>query len=79
VTPLLDTTGRALIHFVWQGAAIAAVIGAALRLLRHRSAHARYVVACAGLAVMLAAPAVTVRLLLDADRFASPAADAALV
>ena len=35
----------------------------ALRLLRHRSANTRYVVACAGLAVMLAAPLITAAVL----------------
>ena len=68
MTPLLDTTGWALIHFVWQGAAIAAATGAILRLLRNHSARARYSVACAGLAVMLAAPTLTARLLIDAAR-----------
>src|SRR5439155_16890379 len=68
MTPLLDTTGWALIHFVWQGAAIAAATGAILRLLRNHSARARYAVACAGLAVMLAAPTLTARLLIDAAR-----------
>ena len=63
MTPFLQTAGWALIHFVWQGAAIAAVIATALHLLARRSANARYIVACAGLVAMLAAPAVTARLM----------------
>src|SRR6185295_13334631 len=66
MTPLLQTAGWTLIHFVWQGAAIAAVIAAALRLLRDRSADARYLIACAGLVLMIAAPAATARLMWDA-------------
>ena len=38
MTPLLETTGWALIHFVWQGAAIAAAAATILRVLRRRSA-----------------------------------------
>src|SRR5262245_6584567 len=63
MTPLLQTAGWTLIHFVWQGAAIALVIAAALRLLRDRSADARYLIACTGLVLMIAAPAATARLI----------------
>ena len=63
MTPYLQTAGWSLIHFVWQGAAIAGATSVLLRLMRHRSASARYVIACASLAAMLAGPAVTARLL----------------
>src|SRR4029079_8039675 len=63
MTPLLQIAGWTLIHFVWQGAAIAAATATALRLLRDRSANARYIVACAGLTLMLAAPTTTARLM----------------
>lgn len=53
----------ALVHFLWQGAALAALCWLALRLLR--SAEARYVSACAVLCLMAAAPAVTMLALLD--------------
>jgi uncharacterized protein (TIGR03435 family) len=43
-----------LLHFLWQGLSIAFVYAAARRLVR-----ARYVLACAALAAMLAAPLVT--------------------
>ena len=60
---MLDITGRAvasaLLHSVWQGAVVAALTAAALRTLRGASAQARYVVACAGLAAILAAFAIT--------------------
>ena len=74
MTPYLQTAGWALIHFVWQGAAIAAVIAVALRLLERRSANARYIVACAGLVAMLAAPAVTGQLIWAAETGAGVAA-----
>jgi beta-lactamase regulating signal transducer with metallopeptidase domain len=48
-----------LLHFVWQGAVIALVAAAGLRLLRHRSAEARYAFAIGSLLVMLAAPLFT--------------------
>ena len=39
---LLETAGWVLIHFVWQGVAIAMLTAIALRLLERRSADARY-------------------------------------
>ncbi len=59
----------ALVHFLWQGAALAALCWLALRLLR--SAEARYVSACAVLCLMAAAPAVTMLALLDTAPAAS--------
>ena len=56
MTPFLQTIGWALIHFVWQGAAIAAVASALLTLARRRSASVRYAIACISLAAMVAAP-----------------------
>ena len=53
MTPFLHSAGWALIHFVWQGAAIALVAAAALRLTGRRSANTRYVIGCAALALML--------------------------
>jgi beta-lactamase regulating signal transducer with metallopeptidase domain len=49
-----------LLHFIWQGAAIALVTAAGLRMLRHRSAEARYAFAIGSLICMLAAPLFTV-------------------
>ena len=59
--------GWTLVHFAWQGAALALVACALLRLLRTASSEARYVAACAALAGMLAAPVLTARVL-----YASP-------
>ena len=49
--------GWTLVHFLWQGALIAAVYAAARRFLS--GANGRYVLACVALAFMMAAPAVT--------------------
>ncbi len=63
MTPYLQIAGWALIHFVWQAAAIAGAASALLRLTSRRSASARYVIACSSLVAMLAAPVVTARLM----------------
>jgi beta-lactamase regulating signal transducer with metallopeptidase domain len=54
--------GWALVHFVWQGAALAALAAVMLRRLRRRTAAVRYLAACAALAAMVAAPVATLSL-----------------
>jgi beta-lactamase regulating signal transducer with metallopeptidase domain/sporulation protein YlmC with PRC-barrel domain len=54
---VLRTLGLSLLHFLWQGAALAALSAAAFALVR--SASARYIVGVATLVLMLAAPALT--------------------
>ena len=54
---LLRTLGWTLLHFVWQGAALAAVFAVAMTLCR--SASARYAVAAGTLVLMMASPVVT--------------------
>ena len=54
-----DALGWALIHFLWQGVAIALLAGLANAVLRRASANARYVVSCGALVLMLIVPAVT--------------------
>jgi len=56
---MTQVIGWTLIHFVWQGSAIAMVAAVALRLLARRSADARYLAACAALVALLAAPIAT--------------------
>ena len=63
MTSYLQTAGWTLMHFVWQGAAIAGTATVLLRLTRRRTASTRYAIACIGLAAMLAAPIVTARLI----------------
>ena len=77
MTPLLTVVGWTLIHFVWQAVAIALPLAAMLRMLARRSANVRYLVACAGLAAMLASPIATARVLLQsADVVTAPAVSA---
>jgi len=51
--PAVQALGWSLIHFVWQGAAVAVLLAGANLLLRARSANARYFAACAALVMML--------------------------
>ncbi|MEW6744215.1 MAG: M56 family metallopeptidase [Planctomycetota bacterium] len=60
--PALRVLGWTLLHFVWQGALVAALLWTGLRLLRGRSANARYATCCAGMIVMLLAPLATLAL-----------------
>jgi ankyrin repeat protein/beta-lactamase regulating signal transducer with metallopeptidase domain len=55
----LERLAGSLLHFVWQGAAIAIVAAVALRLLRRRAPESRYAAASVALLAMLAAPLVT--------------------
>ena len=64
IQPWVERLGWTLVHFLWQGIVIALVYAAARGTLREsRSTQARYVVACAALALLLTAPVVTFRVL----------------
>jgi beta-lactamase regulating signal transducer with metallopeptidase domain len=56
---LTITVGWTLVHFVWQGAGIAALLGAARYALRKGSAQARYAAAMAAMLLMLVSVATT--------------------
>ncbi len=49
VEMVMEALGTAVLHSVWQGAAIGAVAGLVLAWMRERSAGSRYAVACAAL------------------------------
>ena len=51
--------GWALVHFLWQGAALAILLGVALALIRPTAARTRYAVALLTLAAMLVLPVAT--------------------
>jgi len=55
--PWVQQLGWTLVHFLWQGAVIAAIFALARPLVR--SVNARYVLACGALALMTALPIVT--------------------
>ncbi|HLJ73843.1 MAG TPA: M56 family metallopeptidase [Thermoanaerobaculia bacterium] len=52
--PLVQAIGWALLHLLWQGAIVAAILAAALALLRRQSANARYLVSCGALLIVVA-------------------------
>jgi len=49
----------ALIHFLWQGAALALLLAAILQLLRNRSAQLRWALCCGTLGLMVVLPVMT--------------------
>jgi len=58
--PWVERLGWTLVHFLWQGLSIAVLYAAARRsVMRASSPNARYLLACAALAAMMAAPLVT--------------------
>jgi GWxTD domain-containing protein len=83
-TPLAHALGRTLAHFVWEGAAIAALLAAILYVGGVRSSRTRYALAVAALLTMVASFGVTlvlctprqtavVRVVQPPRGFASPA------
>src|SRR5580704_16810638 len=57
--PIAEALSRALFHFLWEGALIAAVLAVAIRLFRPSSASIRYGLACAAMLAMVVGFAVT--------------------
>ena len=62
---LVQALGWTLVHFLWQGLVIAALLAAGLRLFRTGPAHYKYLAACAAMALMALAPLATFRLVLS--------------
>jgi len=61
--PQALTLAWSLLHFLWQGALVAALFAAVNSLMARSSARARYTAACAALVLMLAMPLMTARVL----------------
>ncbi len=62
--PWVERLGSTLLHFLWQGVLIAIVYSAARRwAARSRGPNVRYLLGCAALAIMVAAPVLTWSLL----------------
>lgn len=57
--PIAQHVGWALVHFIWQGFAVALLLAVALRLMKHHAPRARYVPAFAALLLLLALPVAT--------------------
>ena len=58
-SPFFQALGWALVHFIWQGAVVAALYAVARVVLRQASSNARYAVGCAAILLMLLLPATT--------------------
>jgi beta-lactamase regulating signal transducer with metallopeptidase domain len=71
------TAAMTILHFLWQGAALAALASAAMALLR--TSAARYAVAMVALALMVAAPVCTFIALQQRLQVENPAAQAIFV
>jgi hypothetical protein len=63
-TSVAKAIGLALAHFVWEGVAIAALLGIALWMARGESARLRYALACVALAALPVAFGVSLAILL---------------
>ena len=59
MAPWIDIAGWTLLHFVWQGAAIAFVAALGFRFLRGSASRIRYALASAAMVTMLIAPLAT--------------------
>ena len=74
-TPFAEALGWALLHFLWQGTAVALALALVLLVLRNARPGARYGAACLALAVVLAAPVATFVVLLEGVVAAPPDGD----
>ena len=75
--PAVPRLGSTLLHFLWQGVALAALYGVARRAAAKAGPNVRYAMGCLALAAMAAAPLVTWRVLSPAPAAAVPSAAAA--
>ncbi|MGH9720737.1 MAG: M56 family metallopeptidase [Bryobacteraceae bacterium] len=72
---LTEALGWMLIHFLWQGAAVALLYGLAAAALRRAGARSRYVAGCVAMLLMAIAPLVTLVNIQDTPRIAASAAE----
>jgi beta-lactamase regulating signal transducer with metallopeptidase domain/uncharacterized protein (UPF0335 family) len=67
--PVVDALSWTLIHFIWQGAAVALLLVLLKAVLKRGSASLRYFVSCGAMMTMLALPIITFAILYsDPDR-----------
>ena len=57
----VECLGWTLVHFLWQGAVVAALLAGGLRLLRRSSSNHRYLAGCLALLILSLAPVITFR------------------
>ena len=76
LNPLVQALGWALIHFIWQGAAIGALFAAGKLLLRHGRPESRYLLGLGCMLLSLLAPIITCIALFQGGQAAFQAAPA---
>ncbi len=60
-SPWIDAIGWALLHSLWEGAAVALALACVLGLLQRASSQVRYLAACAAMVLLIALPAFALR------------------
>ena len=75
---VVDAIGESLLHFLWQGLLIGALLELVLVALRDASSDVRYLARCGALAAMAAAPLITFWLVLEGGQPAVPVVATAL-
>jgi len=78
VAEVVRAVAAALLHSIWQGCIIAALLAVTLRALRGAPAQARYAVSCAALVAMFGAWLLTARAVAVAGRPPAAAAEHAV-
>ncbi len=68
--PVGHAIGWTLLHFLWQGCVVAALLAVARTLLKGRSSNLRYLAACSALILMVVFPAATFWKISDSLRWA---------
>jgi bla regulator protein blaR1 len=78
MTPIAHAVTSALLHFLWQGLLVAVFLWIALGWMRKSSAQARYLAACAALALAAVLPLITAMVILRNAPAAASSAGAIL-
>lgn len=60
---IVQRLGWTLVHFLWQGVAVAVLFAVALKLLKKSTANIRYLLACVAMGVIVLLPIVTLRMI----------------
>jgi beta-lactamase regulating signal transducer with metallopeptidase domain/type II secretory pathway component GspD/PulD (secretin) len=60
---IVQKLGWTLLHFVWQAAAVALLLGILLAILRKSSAGVRYIIACVAMGLIVLLPIITIQMI----------------
>jgi beta-lactamase regulating signal transducer with metallopeptidase domain/type II secretory pathway component GspD/PulD (secretin) len=60
---IIQKLGWMLLHFVWQAAVVALLLGILLAVLRKSSSNIRYIIACTALALIVILPIITMQII----------------